>query len=158
LTTSVNPKKEENTIPESHADLLRNTVDVVLTTISPDGYPQSTLVWCSLDGSNVLMNTGKGYQKERNLRRNSHIAVFAFDPNDHLHCVEIQGDAELIEEGAIEHLNLLSKSYTGKADFYRDVMPELAGKETRVIIRLKPKKVRVRDGPMAQKPINKHPE
>ncbi len=103
----------------------------------------------------VLMNTGKGYQKERNMRRNPNVSVFAFDLNNHLHCVEIQGDAELIEEGANEHLNSLSQAYTGKADFYRDVMPELAGKETRVIIRLKPKRVRVRDGPMARTPVNK---
>jgi PPOX class probable F420-dependent enzyme len=146
-------KTQSSTIPESHAHLLRSTVDVLLTTISPEGYPQSTLVWCSLDGSTILMNTGKGYQKERNIRKNPHVSVFANDPDDHLHCIEVQGDAELIEAGAIEHLNLLSKAYTGKADFYRDLMPELAGKETRVIIRVNPVKVKARDGPMGKNPV-----
>jgi hypothetical protein len=100
------------------------------------------------------MNTGKGYQKEKNLRKNPHVSVFAFDPRDHLHCVEVQGDAEIIEEGAVEHLNQLSHAYTGKADFYRDVMPELAGKEERVIIKVTPKRIKIRDGPMARTPIN----
>jgi PPOX class probable F420-dependent enzyme len=130
-------------VPSSHIDLLMSTVDVVLTTVSPRGYPQSTLVWCSFDGSNVLLNTGRGYQKERNMRRNPHVSVFSFDRGDPLRCIEIQGDAELIEEGAIDHLNQLSLAYRGKPDFYKDVMPELAGKEVRVIVKVAPKKIRV---------------
>jgi PPOX class probable F420-dependent enzyme len=149
----VESKTRYESIPESHADLLRSTVDVVLTTISPEGYPQSTLVWCSLDGSNVLMNTGRGYQKEKNLRKNTHVSVFAFNPADHLHCIEVQGEAELIEEGAVEHLNRLSLAYTGRADFYKEVMPDLAGKEDRVIIKVNPRKIKVRDGPMGKSSV-----
>ena len=130
-------------VPSTHVDLLQSTVDVVLTTESPKGYPQSTLVWCSFDGSNVLLNTGIGYQKERNMRRNPRVSVFAFDPSDHLRWIEIQGDAELIEEGAVEHLNQLAYAYRGKRDFYKDLMPELAGKEVRVIVKVTPIKVRV---------------
>jgi hypothetical protein len=37
-------------------------------------------------------------------------------------------------------LNKLCYKYTGKEDFYRDLMPELTG-EKRVIIRLTPTKV-----------------
>lgn len=133
-------------VPESHADLLRSTVDVVLTTVSPLGYPQSTLVWCSYDGSHVLLNTGIGYQKERNMRKNHRVSVFAYDQQNHLRWIEVQGDTELIEEGAVEHLNKLSLEYTGKGDFYKDVMPELSGKEVRVIVRVTPTMVRVGNG------------
>ena len=128
-------------IPISHKDLLESTVDVVLTTISPKGYPQSTLVWCSFDGENVLLNTGIGYQKERNMRRNSRVSVFAVDPADKMRWIEVQGDAELIEEGALDHLNRLSNKYRGK-DFY-ELMPDLKGKEVRVIVKVYPYKVRV---------------
>jgi PPOX class probable F420-dependent enzyme len=128
-------------IPFSHADLLRSTVDVVLTTISPKGYPQSTLVWCSFDGEHVLLNTGIGYQKERNIRRNPRVSVFAIDPVNKMRWIEVQGDAEFVEEGALEHLNMLSNAYRGK-DFY-DLMPELMGKEVRVKIKVTPVRVRV---------------
>ena len=37
----------------------------------------------------------------------------------------------------------LSLAYTGKYDFYRDVMPELAGKEERVIVKVIPHIVRI---------------
>ena len=133
-------------IPESHADLLRSTVDVVLTTVSPSGYPQSTLVWCSYDGNHVLLNTGIGYQKERNMRKNHRVSVFSYDPRNHLRWIEVQGDVELIEEGAVDHLKKLSLEYTGKADFYKEVMPELAGKEVRIIVRVTPTKIRVGNG------------
>lgn len=134
------------TIPESHAKLLESSVDVILTTVSPKGYPQSTLVWCSFDGRHVLLNTGIGYQKERNMRRNPHVSVFAYDPADNLRWIEVQGDAELVEEGALEHLNKLSLAYRGKEDFYKDVMPELAGKEVRVIVKVTPIKIRTGGG------------
>jgi len=128
-------------VPDSYADLLRSTVDVVLTTINSKGYPQSTLVWCSFDGECVMLNTGIGYQKERNMRGNPHVSVLAVDAADKMRWIEVQGDAELIEEGALEHLNSLANAYRGM-DFY-DLMPQLKGKETRVIIKVKPLKVRV---------------
>jgi len=131
-------------IPLSHADMLRSTVDVVLTTISSRSYPQSTLVWCSYDGAHILLNTGIGYLKERNIRRNAKVSVFAVDPTNKMRWIEVQGDAELIKEGALEHLNLLSNAYRGK-DFY-DLMPELSGKEIRVIIMVNPVKVHIGKG------------
>ena len=142
-TRQIKSIEGKTVIPESHADLLRSTVDVVLTTVSPAGYPQSTLVWCSYDGSHVLLNTGIGYQKERNMRKNRRVSVFAYDERNHLRWIEVHGDVELIEEGAVEHLNKLSLEYTGKGDFYKEVMPELAGKEVRVIVRVIPTKIRV---------------
>lgn len=131
-------------IPESHSDLLRSTVDVVLTTISPKGYPQSTLVWCSFDGENVLLNTGIGYKKERNIRRDPRVSVFAVDPTNKMRWIEVQGDAELIMEGALEHLNVLSNAYKGK-NFY-DLMPELRGMEVRVIVKVTSRRVHVGNG------------
>ena len=133
-------------IPDSHKDLLDSTVDVVLTMVSLRGYPQSTLVWCSYDGEHVLLNTGIGYQKERNMRRNPRVSVFAVDRADKMRWIEVQGDVELIREGAVEHLNRLTLAYTCKPDFYRDVMPELAGKEERVIVKVNPYRVRIGTG------------
>ena len=129
-------------VPDTHRSLLKSTVDVVLTTVGADGYPHSSMVWCSYDDARVLLNTGRGYTKERSMRRDPHVAVFAYDPAEPSRWVEVQGEAELVEEGAVEHLNHLSLLYTGKPDFYRDVMPQLAGRETRVIVRVTPTRVR----------------
>lgn len=97
------------------------------------------MIWCSYDGEKVLLNTGVGYQKELNMRRNLNASVFAYDPHNPEEWISVSGTAELVEEGALEHLNMLCYKYTGKEDFYRDLMPELYG-EKRVIVRLSPKK------------------
>ena len=127
-------------IPDSHRYLLEGNVDVTLTTISKNGFPHSSMIWCSYDGENVLLNTGIGYKKERNMRYNSNVSVFAYDVCNPEEWISISGTVELIEEGAIEHLNMLCYKYTGKSDFYRDLMPELAG-EKRVIVRLSPNRI-----------------
>ena len=128
-------------IPDEYKNLFECTTEVLLTTITPNGYPHSTLVWSSFDGSHILLNTGVGYHKERNMRKNPRVSVFVSDPENRLRWVEVQGDVELITEGAIDHLNKLSFAYTGKKNFYRDVMPQLEGKETRVIIKVTPRRV-----------------
>lgn len=129
-------------IPETHRHLLESTVDVVLTTISSKGYPHSSMIWCSFDGNHILLNTGRGYIKERNMRRIPRVSVFAYDPLDPGPWIAVEGDIELVEEGALAHLNELCYKYTGKEDFYRDLMPELTGRETRVIVKITPTQIR----------------
>ena len=133
-----------NKIPESHRFLLEGNVDVVLTTMSHNGFPHSTMIWCSFDGEHVLLNTGIGYRKERNMRKNPNVSVFAYDPINPRKWISISGTVSLIEEGAIEHLNQLCYKYTGKSDFFRDLMPELNG-ERRVIAKIRPSFVRFGD-------------
>lgn len=128
-------------IPESHRYLFEGTVDVILTTISKKGYPHSSMIWCSYDGENILLNTGVGYQKERNMRRNPNVSVFAYDPQTPEKWITVSGIVELVSEGAVEHLNKLCYKYTGLKDFYRDLMPELTGEE-RIIVKIPPKRVR----------------
>ena len=44
-------------IPESHRDLLNGPRVAALTTVMPNGQPQTTVVWCNFDGTHVLVNT-----------------------------------------------------------------------------------------------------
>jgi hypothetical protein len=55
-------------LPASHHDLLTRPVHGVLTTLMPDGQPQSTLVWVDCDGACALVNTTLERRKGRNLR------------------------------------------------------------------------------------------
>ena len=56
-------------IPDSHRDLLTGAVHAVLTTLMPDGSPQSSVVWADYDGEWVLINTTLERQKGRNMQR-----------------------------------------------------------------------------------------
>lgn len=135
-------------IPESHLDLLTGPFSVVLTTVMPDGQPQSTVVWCNMDGPYVLLNTMRGYQKEKNLRRNPLVTLFCHDPRNPLRNIEVRGRVvEMTEAGAIEHNDQLTMLYIGKPHFFGDAVPaEFAGRYTPVICRVLPTRVRVENG------------
>jgi len=57
------------TIPDSHRDLFDGYACVALTTVMPDGQPQLTPVWSNLDEPYILINTMRGFRKEKNMRR-----------------------------------------------------------------------------------------
>ncbi|MBN1284818.1 MAG: PPOX class F420-dependent oxidoreductase [Anaerolineae bacterium] len=129
-------------IPGSHKDLLNEPIHAVFTTMMPDGQPQSSLVWCSYDGEHVLVNTTRERQKGKNVQANPKVTLLVIDPHDSGRWIEIRGEAELTEEGALEHIDQLTRQYTGKQHYYGEIFPaEQRAKETRVICKIMPKKV-----------------
>ena len=132
------------TIPNSHVDLFQNPVHGVLTTLMPDGMPQSSIVWVDYDGENVLINTTLERQKGRNMQVTPRVSVLVIDPNDSSRWVEVRGQViEMTRDGAVAHADKLTQRYCpGKQYFYRDIYPpEQKDKETRVIARIQPLKV-----------------
>ena len=133
------------TIPESHRELLAEPVNVVLTTVMPNGRPQTTPIWCNLDGDDVLINTMKQFRKQKNMRLNPMVTLLAYRLNDPLRNIEVRGRVvEMTEEGALEHLNELNMLYGSGPEFFGDsVDAELRHKFTPVKIRIRPVRVRV---------------
>ena len=132
-------------IPDSHRDLLAEPVNTVLTTLMADGQPQTTPVWCNLDGDDVLINTMQQFQKARNIKNNPRVTLLAFRLKQPLRNIEVRGKVvEMTEEGALEHLNELNLMYSGKPNFFGDSVPqELSNKFTPLKIRIRPTRVRV---------------
>lgn len=104
-----------------------------VATVMADGSPQVTPVWIDTDGEAVLFNTAKGRVKHRNLARNPKVAISVVDREDPYRLVVLRGTAELIDEGADEHIDRLAKKYLG-ADTY----PYRKAEEQRVIVRVIP--------------------
>ncbi len=134
-------------IPESHRDLIDGPYWAALTTLMPDGQPQTTPVWCNRDGDDVLINTMLGFRKEKNMRANPKVSLVVYDPQNPLHNVEIRGTVvEMTEVGAVEHDDTLAQLYLNKADahFFGDAVPaELQSMYHPVKIRIAPSRVRV---------------
>jgi PPOX class probable F420-dependent enzyme len=135
-------------IPKSHTDLIAGHYSVILTTMMPNSQPQSTVVWCNYDGRHVLVNTMRGFQKERNMRRNPQVTIFSFDPQNPLRNVEIRGRVvEMTEVGAVEHNDELTMLYLGKPHFFGDAVPaNLKQRFTPIICKIAPVRVRVECG------------
>jgi hypothetical protein len=85
-------------IPPSHADLLKGGT-VSLSTIGPDGYPQSTAVLAVLLDDGLIhtsLNTRR--QKLKNLKINPRCTLLAIDPAVHMRTLEVRADAELLDD------------------------------------------------------------
>jgi PPOX class probable F420-dependent enzyme len=129
-------------IPESHHDLLTRPIHAVLTTMMPDGQPQSSLVWCDDDGECARVNTTRERQKGRNMLINPRVSLLIVDPKDTSRYIEIRGDVELVEAGALDHLDQLTRQYTDHPQFYSYVYPtERQQQETRIICRIHARKI-----------------
>ena len=129
-------------VPSSHLDLVNGKVIGVFTTMMPDGQPQSSLVWLNYDGECVRVNTTLERRKGRNLVANARCSVRVVDPNDTSRYIQVRGDAELVFEGAVDHLDALTRSYTKYPCFYGHVYPEeQRSRETRVICRLHARRI-----------------
>ena len=96
-------------IPASHRDLAECPPVAALTTVTRDGYPQTSVVWCDFDGQCVRVNTMRGFAKERNMRRNRRVTLLCYDPRQPLRYLEVRGMvAEMTEAGAAGHLDCLA--------------------------------------------------
>jgi PPOX class probable F420-dependent enzyme len=129
------------TIPASHLDLIEGPRVAALTTLMPDGYPQTSVVWCDLDGGYVRVNTMRGFQKERNMRRDPRVTLLCYDPRQPLRYLEVRGTVEtMTEDGAMAHLDALSSKYAGRAvRYFGDVLPAaLAEAEIPVLCLIRP--------------------
>ncbi len=131
------------TIPTTHCDLLQRPVHAVLSTMMPDGTPQSSVVWADYDGEYVLLNTTLERQKGRNMLANPKVALLVIDPQNSSRWLEVRGLVrEMTAEGAEAHADRLTQRYTGKQHFYGDIYPVAQKqKETRVIVKIEPLKV-----------------
>jgi PPOX class probable F420-dependent enzyme len=129
------------TIPASHADLAECPPVAALTTLMPDGSPQTSVVWCDFDGECLRVSTMRGFAKERNMRRDPRVTVVCYDPADGLRYLEVRGTVvELSETGALAHLDALTSKYLGrKVRYFGDCVPaELAATESPVLCRIRP--------------------
>jgi PPOX class probable F420-dependent enzyme len=129
-------------IPASHADLLSRPICGVLTTMAADGQPESSLVWVDHDGECARVNTTLERRKGRNLLANPRASLLVVDPDNTGRFIQIRGDVELITDGAVEHLDALTRAYTRHPRYYGFVYPaEQAAHETRVIGRIHARRI-----------------
>ncbi len=139
-------------IPASHRDLVECPPVAALTTVMPDGSPQTSVVWCDFDGEYLRVNTMRGFAKERNMRRDPRVTLLCYDPREPLRYLEVRGTVvEMTEADAGEHLDDLASKYAGRpVRFFGDSIPaRFAETQTPVLCRIRPTHVTALDGTKA---------
>jgi PPOX class probable F420-dependent enzyme len=131
-------------MPEPLPDLARRLIDentfASLSTVNPDGAPQSSIIWVKREDDVVVFSTIRGRRKTRNMERDPRVSLNLFDPADPYAYVELRGSVELTEENGRELIQELSRNYDG-VDF-RIEPPEVV----RVVCRLVPDRAIVHSG------------
>jgi PPOX class probable F420-dependent enzyme len=101
-------------LDELAVELLSGTNFAHLATINPDGSVQVHPMWVHVEDGRPVMNTAVGRVKERNIRRDPRVTLEVSREGDPYCYVEIRGVAELVPEGAREHIERLAQKYTGE--------------------------------------------
>jgi len=140
VTTHI--ENETGAIPASHLDLLTRTICGVFTTMGGDGQPQSCLVWVDFDGECAMVNTTLERQKGRNMLASPKVSLLIVDPDDVGRFIEIRGDAELVTDGALDHIDRLTRRYTSHPAYFGHIYPVAQrSRETRVICRIHARRI-----------------
>ena len=128
-------------IPASHRDLVECPPVAALSTVTRDGYPQTSVVWCDFDGECVRVNTMRRFAKHRNMLRNPRVTLLCYEPSQPLRYLEVRGTVvEMTEEGAGRHLDEIASRYVGRpVRYFGDVIPaSFAETEIPVLCRIRP--------------------
>ena len=121
------------TLTDAEREFIENPFVGVVTTLQRDGSPQSTVVWVDVDDEGVSINTAHGRVKPRNLAHDPRLSVVVVDPQDPYRWFKVLGTGRLVDEGADEQIDRLSKKYKG-----RDVYASRQPGEQRVTVRIDP--------------------
>ena len=107
-----------------------------LTTLMPDGQPQTQLMWVYADDDHLIINTETGRQKFANITVDPRVTVTVFDATNPYRYVEARGRvAETVTgDEARAGIDELAQKFTG-ADYANPIGTE------RVILRIAVDKV-----------------
>jgi PPOX class probable F420-dependent enzyme len=109
-------------LPDLAQQLLDGRTYAVLTTLNPDGSPQSSVIWVKRDGDQAVFSTILGRRKTRNMQRDPRVSLCAYDPADPYRYVEIRGTVSMTEEGGRELIDELSQRYDSTS--FRESRPD----------------------------------
>lgn len=122
-------------LPELAKELLDRNTFVVLSTINPDGSPQSSVIWAMREGDEIVFSTILGRRKMKNMQRDPRVSICAYDPADPYRYFEARGRVTLTQEGGKELINQLAERYLNGP--YEEYAPD----SVRVTCRLAPTSV-----------------
>lgn len=104
-------------------ELLEHPNHAVVSTHNRDGSIHSTVIWIALeDGDALSINSVIGRLWPTNLQRDPRVTLVVFEATNPYLFAEIRGKAQATTDDAEEHIDLLSRKYTGQ-DVYANRRP-----------------------------------
>ena len=126
-------------LPDDAKRLLDAANYVVVATSNTDGSPQTSVLWATYDGDDLLLSTIQGRKKETNWLRDPRASVLILDRDDMYRYVEVRGSVTMTTEDGPALIERLSQIYAGTS-----YTGDEGTDNIRVIVRLTPSRVVVR--------------
>lgn len=109
------------TLSDEIKQLLDRPNFVHLSTLMPDGSPQSAPVWVAREGDRILIGTGEGSLKARNTRRDPRVSLSVVDMDDPYSEAQLRGRVvERRPDGDFRGMDAISHKYTGQPFPFRN--------------------------------------
>jgi len=107
------------------SDEIRQLLDrpnfVHLSTLMPDGSPQSAPVWVGREDNRILIGTGEGSLKAKNTRRDPRVSLSVIDMDDPYAEAQLRGRVvERRPDGDCRGMDAISRKYTGQPFPFRN--------------------------------------
>ena len=128
----------DNSIPDSHRDLLEGQV-LTLATVGEDGYPQLSEVWFLVEDGQVAMSLNTRRQKVKNLQTEPSCAAFLLDLQNPYRYLEIRGTAVVEPDDDRAFVARVGAKYNA------DLREHDAPGDRRVVVRIVPVRVNAVD-------------
>src|SRR5262249_10577356 len=127
-------------LPEHVRTLFEGSNFWHVATVNPDGSPQSTPMWVMIRDGKIVLNTALGRRKQRNIERDTRVALSLTDPGNVYSSIQVQGRVvdTITGDQAEADIDSLSEKYTGKTPY-----PWRSPGEQRVTFLVEPAKVMV---------------
>jgi PPOX class probable F420-dependent enzyme len=123
-------------LPEQAKKLLDAANFVVVATSNTDGSPQTSVLWATYEGDDLLLSTIQGRKKETNWLKDPRTSVLILDREDPYRYVEVRGTVSMTTEGGPELIEPLSQAYTGQT-----YTGDEGTDHIRVVVRVTPSRV-----------------
>ncbi len=107
-----------------------------LTTLMPDGQPQTQTMWVDADDEHVLINTEVHRAKYKNTVRDPRVTVTVMDATNPYAYIEVRGRVvgEIKGDAARANIDELSRRYTG-TDYQAPIQSE------RIVLQVAPERL-----------------
>ena len=107
-----------------------------LATSMADGSPHVAPVWIDRNEDTLLINTVPGRLKQKNVSRDPRVTISITQEKNPYRHLFIRGKViQQTKEGALDHINRLSRKYLGKDYPWND--------KNRIILRIKPEYAKI---------------
>jgi PPOX class probable F420-dependent enzyme len=123
---------------EEAIEILEGKNFAYLATSMADGSPHVAPVWIDRSGDIIFINTVPGRLKQKNVTRDPRVTISITQQKNPYRHLFIKGKViEQTKEGALDHINRLSRKYLGKDYPWND--------RNRIILKIVPEYAKILD-------------